>query len=140
MLSETSPWPPGMRQIKAQPITTVTLSFSLPGAAPHPGPDQRPRPISLSGTPRLAGAVFTVGGLREVRLGHHKARWGRTPEEVTARPDWQLRLRAPGGGVLGFLGAQKFLGLGWPEAGEGKGVFFLFYKKLCSVGISESDP
>lgn len=76
-----------------------------------------------------------------MRLGHHKARRGQTPEEVTARPDWQLRLRAPGGGVgVGVSGSPEVPGLGVARDRRRKRSLFLFYKKLCSVGISESDP
>lgn len=137
MLSETSLWPPGMRQIKAKPITTLTLSFFLPGAAPHPGPARRPPPVSLLGTPHLAEVVFTGRGLREMRLGHHKARWGRTSKEVRA---FRLAVQTQGHwGEFGLSGSPGGSGFGVARGQRQRRSPMSFYKKRSSVCVSESD-
>lgn len=54
---------------------------------------------------------------------------GPDPRGSDSRPDWQFRLRAPGvGGSLGFLGAQKVLGLGGQRKEKEKESFFLLQK------------
>lgn len=64
-----------------------------------------------------------------MRLGCHKAWWDQTPEEVTA-----VRIGSSGsgplgwGGSLGFLGAQKVLGLGGQRKEKEKESFFLLQK------------
>lgn len=126
MLSETSLWPPGMRQIKAKPITTLTLSFFLPGAAPHPGPARRPHQYLCRAHPVGRGRIYRPRAAGN-EIGPSQGALGTDLRGSESPPGWQFRLRATGGS-LGFLGAQKVLGLGWPEAEEGKGVLCHFTK------------
>lgn len=127
MLSETSPWPPGMRQIKAKPITTLTRSFSLPGAAPHPGPDRRLASISVGHTPIGRGRIYRRRA-EGSEIGPSQGTVGPDPRGSDSSP-----IGSSGSGPLGLgeFGVSESLegpGLGWPEEGEGKGVFFSFYK------------
>lgn len=115
-------WSPGMKQIKPN-LSPHSPCPSLFPAAPHTLNLTGSPAVSLSGTPHLAEAIFTVRGLREMRLG-------RTSNKVRAVPTGSSD-SGPQGGVWGFWEPRR----SWvgPTKGSREKSLFSLYKKLGSI-------